>query len=32
MGHVTRFTPPAQRDLLKIPRPDVLRTLHGRAE
>lgn len=27
MGHVTRFTPHAQRDMLKIPRPDALRIL-----
>ncbi|MFI7006878.1 type II toxin-antitoxin system RelE/ParE family toxin [Streptomyces sp. NPDC050145] len=32
MGHVTRFTPHAQRDLLKIPRPDALRVLHRLAE
>ncbi|MDV7217152.1 type II toxin-antitoxin system RelE family toxin [Streptomyces prunicolor] len=32
MGYVTRFTPPAQRDLLKIPRPDALRTLHRLTE
>lgn len=28
MGYVTRFTPHAQRDMLKIPRPDALRILH----
>lgn len=28
MGYVTRFTPHAQRDLLKIPRPDAVRILH----
>ncbi|MFE6766376.1 type II toxin-antitoxin system RelE/ParE family toxin [Streptomyces sp. NPDC057689] len=28
MGHATRFTPQAQRDMLKIPRPDALRVLH----
>ncbi|MFB7212450.1 type II toxin-antitoxin system RelE/ParE family toxin [Streptomyces sp. NPDC056255] len=27
MGHVTRFTSHAQRDLLKIPRQDALRVL-----
>ncbi|MFJ6212203.1 type II toxin-antitoxin system RelE/ParE family toxin [Streptomyces sp. NPDC092296] len=27
MGHVTRFTPHAQRDLLKIPRSDAPRIL-----
>ncbi|MFI6848352.1 type II toxin-antitoxin system RelE/ParE family toxin [Kitasatospora sp. NBC_00085] len=27
MGYVTRFTPHAQRDMLKIPRPDALRIL-----
>ncbi|MFC9247278.1 type II toxin-antitoxin system RelE/ParE family toxin [Streptomyces sp. NPDC057136] len=27
MGYVTRFTPHAQRDLLKIPRQDALRVL-----
>ena len=32
MGYVTRFTPPAQRDLLKIPRPDALRILHRLTE
>lgn len=32
MGHVTRFTPHAQRDLLKIPRPDALRILHRLTE
>lgn len=28
MGHVTRFTPHAQRDMLKISRTDALRILH----
>lgn len=28
MGYVTRYTPHAQRDMLKIPRPDALRNLH----
>ncbi|WP_406455306.1 type II toxin-antitoxin system RelE/ParE family toxin [Streptomyces sp. NBC_01622] len=32
MGYVTRFTPPAQRDLLKIPRTDALRILHRLTE
>ncbi|MEY9870628.1 mRNA interferase RelE/StbE [Streptacidiphilus sp. MAP12-33] len=32
MGHVTRFTPHAQRDMLKIARPDALRILHRLAE
>ncbi|SEE38672.1 mRNA interferase RelE/StbE [Streptomyces sp. 3213] len=32
MGYVARFTPPAQRDLLRIPRPDALRILHRLAE
>lgn len=32
MGHVTRFTPHAQRDLLKVPRPDALRILRRLAE
>ncbi|MGW7239262.1 type II toxin-antitoxin system RelE family toxin [Streptomyces sp. NPDC054804] len=32
MGHVTRFTPHAQRDMLKIPRPDALRILHRLTE
>lgn len=32
MGYVTRFTPHAQRDMLKIPRPDALRILHRLAE
>lgn len=27
MGHVTRFTPHAQRDMLKIPRQDAMRIL-----
>ncbi|MFB7476737.1 type II toxin-antitoxin system RelE/ParE family toxin [Kitasatospora sp. NPDC056184] len=27
MGYVTRFTPHAQRDLLKVPRPDAMRIL-----
>ncbi|MHC3454013.1 type II toxin-antitoxin system RelE family toxin [Streptomyces prasinus] len=28
MGYLTRFAPHAQRDMLKIPRPDALRILH----
>ncbi|MFI9783152.1 type II toxin-antitoxin system RelE/ParE family toxin [Kitasatospora sp. NPDC051984] len=28
MGYVTRFTPHAQRDMLKISRPDAVRILH----
>lgn len=32
MGYVTRFTPHAQRSLLKIDRPDALRILHRLAE
>jgi mRNA interferase RelE/StbE len=32
MGYVTRFTPHAQRDMLKIPRLDALRILHRLAE
>ncbi|AUG76969.1 addiction module toxin RelE [Kitasatospora sp. MMS16-BH015] len=32
MGYATRFTPHAQRDLLKIPRPDALRILRHLAE
>ncbi|MGW2742903.1 type II toxin-antitoxin system RelE family toxin [Streptomyces sp. NPDC001450] len=32
MGYVTRFTPHAQRDMLKIPRPDALRILYGLTE
>ncbi|MFI6582040.1 type II toxin-antitoxin system RelE/ParE family toxin [Embleya sp. NPDC050493] len=32
MGYVTRFTPHAQRDLLKIPRPDAVRILHRLTE
>ncbi|GAB2575881.1 type II toxin-antitoxin system RelE/ParE family toxin [Streptomyces capparidis] len=32
MGHVTRFTPHAQRDMLKIPRTDAVRILHRLAE
>lgn len=31
-GYVTRFTPHAQRDMLKIPRPDALRILHRLTE
>lgn len=31
-GHVTRFTPHAQRELLKIERPDALRILRRLAE
>ncbi|MFJ3893463.1 MULTISPECIES: type II toxin-antitoxin system RelE/ParE family toxin [unclassified Streptomyces] len=32
MAYVTRFTPSAQRDLLKIPRPDAVRILHRLTE
>ncbi|MEH0525872.1 type II toxin-antitoxin system RelE/ParE family toxin [Streptomyces stelliscabiei] len=32
MGHVTRFTPHAQRDMLKIPRLDALRILYRLTE
>lgn len=32
MGYVARFTPHAQRDLLKIPRPDALRVLYRLTE
>nr|WSY53570.1 type II toxin-antitoxin system RelE/ParE family toxin [Streptomyces sp. NBC_00886] len=32
MGYVTRFMPHAQRDMLKIPRPDALRILCRLAE
>jgi mRNA interferase RelE/StbE len=32
MGHVTRFTAHAQRDMLKIPRPDAVRILHRLTE
>jgi mRNA interferase RelE/StbE len=32
MGYVTRFTPHAQRELLKIERPDALRILRRLAE
>lgn len=32
MGHVTRFTPHAQRDMLKMSRPDALRILYRLAE
>jgi len=32
MGHVTHFTPHAQRDMLKLIRPDALRILHRLAE
>ncbi|MBF9070713.1 type II toxin-antitoxin system RelE family toxin [Streptacidiphilus fuscans] len=32
MAHVTRFTPHAQRDMLKIPRPEALRILHRLTE
>ena len=32
MGYVTRFTPHAQRELLKIDRPDALRVLRRLAE
>jgi mRNA interferase RelE/StbE len=32
MGYATRFTRPAQRDMLKIPRPDALRILYRLTE
>jgi mRNA interferase RelE/StbE len=32
MAYVTRFTPHAQRNMLKIPRPDALRILHRLTE
>ncbi|KUO19750.1 type II toxin-antitoxin system RelE family toxin [Streptomyces dysideae] len=32
MGYVTRFTPHAQRGMLKIPRPDALRILYRLTE
>ncbi|MFG2877674.1 type II toxin-antitoxin system RelE/ParE family toxin [Streptomyces sp. NPDC048337] len=32
MGYVTRFTAHAQRDLLKVPRPDAVRILHRLTE
>jgi mRNA interferase RelE/StbE len=32
MGYVTRFTPQAQRHMLKIPRSDALRILHRLTE
>ncbi|OBQ49645.1 addiction module toxin RelE [Streptomyces sp. H-KF8] len=32
MEYLTRFTPHAQRDMLKIPRPDALRILHRLTE
>ncbi|WP_035799803.1 type II toxin-antitoxin system RelE family toxin [Kitasatospora mediocidica] len=32
MGYVTRFTPHAQRDMLKISRPDALRILRRLTE
>ncbi|MFL6052491.1 MAG: type II toxin-antitoxin system RelE family toxin [Actinoallomurus sp.] len=32
MGYVTRFTPHAQRDMLKIPRAEAVRILHRLAE
>ncbi|AYL36910.1 type II toxin-antitoxin system RelE family toxin [Streptomyces fungicidicus] len=32
MGYVTRFTPHAQRDMLKVERPDALRILYRIAE
>jgi mRNA interferase RelE/StbE len=32
MGYVTRFTPHAQRDMLKISRPDALRILYRLTE
>ncbi|GHE41291.1 MULTISPECIES: hypothetical protein [Streptomyces] len=31
-GYVTRFTPHAQRGMLKIPRPDALRSLYRLTE
>ncbi|MEV7782254.1 type II toxin-antitoxin system RelE/ParE family toxin [Kitasatospora sp. NPDC088351] len=32
MGYVTRFTPHAQRDLIKVARPDAMRILRRLAE
>ncbi|GGL12225.1 type II toxin-antitoxin system RelE family toxin [Streptomyces flaveus] len=32
MGYVTRFTPHAQRDMLKISRPDALRIMYRLTE
>ncbi|MFF7990370.1 type II toxin-antitoxin system RelE/ParE family toxin [Kitasatospora xanthocidica] len=32
MGYVTRFSPRAQRELLKVPRPDAVRILHRLTE
>ncbi|GGL09586.1 translation repressor RelE [Sphaerisporangium melleum] len=32
MGYVTRFTPHAQRDMFKVPRPDALHILYRLAE
>ncbi|MFF4813203.1 type II toxin-antitoxin system RelE/ParE family toxin [Kitasatospora sp. NPDC001309] len=32
MGHVTRFTPQGQRDMLKVPRPDALRIMYRLTE
>jgi mRNA interferase RelE/StbE len=32
LGYVTRFTPSAQRDLLKVPRSDALRILYRLTE
>ncbi|MGW0365301.1 type II toxin-antitoxin system RelE family toxin [Streptomyces sp. NPDC002990] len=32
VGYVTRFTSHAQRDLLKVPRPDAVRILHRLTE
>ncbi|MFI6694660.1 type II toxin-antitoxin system RelE/ParE family toxin [Streptomyces sp. NPDC050433] len=32
MGYVTRFTPHAQKDMLKIPRLDAIRILHRLTE
>ncbi|MEV0404285.1 type II toxin-antitoxin system RelE/ParE family toxin [Actinoallomurus sp. NPDC050550] len=32
MGYVTRFTPHAQRDMLKIPRGEAVRILHRLTE
>ncbi|MBO1415489.1 type II toxin-antitoxin system RelE/ParE family toxin [Streptomyces sp. FH025] len=32
MGYVTRFSPHAKREMLKVPRPDAVRILHRLAE
>lgn len=32
MGYVTRFTPHAQRDMLKVPRAEAVRILHRLAD